>query len=476
MPHKYTVPIEVMSETLADEKATWPATPGWKELWSKEDWWAVWLGLGAVIVAYAFFARGSTIAWLAVAPAKWSTLSQLGGQLAADVVRYIVQFIVFLALLTFAASFIGQKPKAFIPSFLFVYVLSLIIFAAGNWDQANRYNLEPPLLGLVLGLIISNLIGLPKWLDAGFRVEFYIKLGIVLLGATLPFTLIVWAGPVAILQASLVSIITFLVIFFVACRLELDHRLAAVLGAGGAVCGVSAAIAVAGAVRAKKEHPPIAISLVVLWAIVLLFALPLVSRALHLPAGVGGAWIGTSEFADAAGLAAAQTYGGLAGPETGITGTADQALASYTLIKVIGRDVWIGIWSFVLALIAVTQWEKQEAGGKVQAGQIWWRFPKFVIGFLIASLLTTFIVHTYTLADYNKVVRPALVGPITALRTWAFTFSFLSIGLTTRVKDFVATGSKPFLAFAVGAVINIIFGFILSVFVFANYWSSIKTH
>ncbi len=466
-----------MSESPIDKEETAPpTTTGWQELWLKEDWWAVWLGLGAVIIAYAFFASGSTISWLAVAPAKWSTFAQLGAQLSANTVRYAVQFLVFLGLLTFAAAFIGQKPKAFIPSFVFVYVLSLVIFAAGNWDQANRYNLEPPLIGLVLGLIISNLIGLPKWLDAGFRVEFYIKLGIVLLGATLPFTLIVWAGPVAILQASIVSITTFLVIFFVARRLGLDRRLAAVLGAGGAVCGVSAAIAVAGAVRAKKEHPPIAISLVVLWAIVLLFAIPLVSRALHLPAGVGGAWIGTSEFADAAGLAAAQTYGGLAGPETGISGTADQALASYTLIKVIGRDVWIGIWSFVLAFIAVTQWEKQEAGGKVQAGQIWWRFPKFVIGFLIASLLTTLIVHSYTLADYNKLVKPSLIAPITALRTWAFTFSFLSIGLTTRIREFAATGSKPFVAFAAGAIVNIILGFVLSVLVFGKYWSSIATH
>ncbi len=204
-------------------------------------------------------------------------------------------------------SFIGQKPGAFIRSFIFLFILSTIIYVAGNWDQASKYNLEPPLVALVLGLIISNVIGLPRWLDAGFRVEFYIACGIVLLGATLPFTLIIWAGPVAILQASIVSLVTFFVIFFVARKLGLDHRLAAVLGAGGAVCGVSASIAVAGAVRAKKEHPPIAISLVVFWAIVLIFALPLVSRAIHLPTGVAGAWIGTSEFADAAGLAAAQS-------------------------------------------------------------------------------------------------------------------------------------------------------------------------
>ena len=296
------------------------------------------------------------------------------------------------------------------------------------------------------------------------------------MGATLPFTLIIWAGPVAILQASIVSLVTFLVIFFVARKLGLDHRLAAVLGAGGAVCGVSASIAVAGAVRAKKEHPPIAISLVVFWAIILIFALPLVARSLNLPTGVAGAWIGTSEFADAAGLAAAQSYGGYVGTHTGITGTADQALASYSLIKVIGRDIWIGIWSFILALVSITVWERSETNSKVQVGQIWWRFPKFVFGFLIASILTTLIVRGNTLVDYNKLVKPSLIAPITSLRTWAFTFSFLSIGLTTRFRELANSGFKPFLAFTAGVVVNIILGYVLSVIVFGHYWSTIVTH
>jgi uncharacterized membrane protein YadS len=459
------------------EEITTPRGEGWQELWSKEDWWAVWLGLGIVVLAYALFHTGSTFfSWIAVAPAKWSTFPELESQFSKNAVRYAAQFGAFLVLFTIVTSFIGQKAKAFIPSFLFIYILSLAIIAAGNWEQANRYNLEPPLLGLLLGLIISNGSGLPRWLDAGFRVEFYIKLGIVLLGATLPFTLIIWAGPVAILQASIVSIVTFSVIFLVARKLGIDPRLSATLGAGGAVCGVSAAIAVAGAVRAKKEYPPIAISLVVFYAIIFVFALPLISRALHLPAGVGGAWIGTSEFADAAGLAAAQSYGNLAGHDTGITGTAEQALASYTLIKVIGRDIWIGIWAFVLAVIAVTRWERTGVDAKPQAGQIWWRFPKFVIGFLIASILTTLIVHAYTLGDYNKLVKPSLILPITALRTWAFTFSFLSIGLTTRLREFTAAGSKPFVAFTAGVIVNVILGYILSVVVFGHYWASIVTH
>jgi len=441
-----------------------------------EDWWAVILGLSIVALAYVFYLAGSSISWIAVSPGKWANFSQLGEQLSKNGIKYIALLGAFSVVFTAVTSFIGQKPKSFIPGFIFVFVLSAIIYFIGNWDQANKYNLEPPLLALGLGLFISNVIGLPRWLDSGFRVEFYIKLGIILLGATLPFTLIIWAGPVAILQASLVSLATFFTIFFVARNLGLDRRLAAVLGAGGAVCGVSASIAIAGSVRAKKEHPPIAISLVVFYAIVMIFALPLVCRALGLPTGVGGAWIGTSEFADAAGLAAAQSYGGLATSHI-VVGTPDQALASYTLIKVIGRDIWIGIWAFVLALISVTVWERSENNqSKVEIAQIWWRFPKFVIGFLVASILTTLIVHNYNLAEYNKVVKPALIAPITSLRTWAFTFSFLSIGLTTRFRDLAAAGSKPIIAFTSGVIVNVVIGYILSVIVFGHYWTNIITH
>ena len=444
----------------------------WRELWLKEDWWAIWLGIGIVVVAYVFFANGANIRWIAVTPSKWSTLPQLGAHFAGNYERYIVQFLAWLAVFTVALTSLGHKARDFLPSFAILYALSVAIFALGQWDQANTYNLEPPLVALAVGLVLSNLIGLPRFLDAGFRVEFYIKTGIVLLGATLPFTLIVWAGPAAILQASIVSIVTFLVIYWVAIKLGLDKRLAATLGAGGAVCGVSAAIAIAGAVGAKKEDAPIAITTVIIWAIAMIFVLPFIAQALHLSAGVGGAWIGTSEFADAAGFAAAQTYGNLAS-HGAVAGTSDQAIFAYTLIKVVGRDVWIGIWAFILAVIATTQWERAQSGRKPEAAEIWWRFPKFVIGFLVTSLLVTAVTTGYTLADYNKNVVPSLVAPIKDLRTWAFIFCFLSIGLTTRFRELVSVGKKPFLAFSAGAIVNVVIGFILSAIVFAPHWNNL---
>jgi uncharacterized membrane protein YadS len=322
-------------------------------------------------------------------------------------------------------------------------------------------------------LVIANTFGVPRWADAGLRVEFYVKTGIVLLGAGLPLTLIAWAGPVAVLQAGIVSVVTFATIYFVGVRLGLDRRLAATLGTGGAVCGVSGAIAVGGAVGAKREQVSVAISLVVVWAIVMIFVLPLAARALGLSTGVAGAWIGTSEFADAAGLAAAQTYGAYAGTAPGITGSADDAVNAFTLMKVIGRDLWIGVWAFALSLIATTRWERTGIEGRAGAGEIWRRFPKFVLGFLLASALVTLVANGHAYGDYKKVIVPAVVAPLQALRTWAFTFAFLSIGLTTRLRDFLAVGARPFYAFAAGVLVNVVLGYVLSTQVFVAFWQGL---
>lgn len=143
----------------------------------------------------------------------------------------------------------GYRPAQFVPAFALLFVLSLVLYVLGQWSEAARYNLEPPLVALVLGLLIANTSGAPRWLQPALRVEFYVKTGIVLLGASLPLTLILWAGSVAIVQAAIVSLVTFGTIYFVGTRLGLDRRLAATLGTGGAVCGVSGAIAAGGGER-----------------------------------------------------------------------------------------------------------------------------------------------------------------------------------------------------------------------------------
>jgi len=444
---------------------------GWKELYLKEDWWAVWLGIALVVFAILLFQAGSSniVKALAINPGglKWNSFGQLAGHFAQNAQLYLYQFLFWLVLFGATTAIMGVKLREFVPAFIFLYIGSLIMFVIAGWANAAQFNLEAPLVALIAGLIIANVFRLPAWMDSAFRVEYYIKTGIVLLGATFPITLVLTAGPVAIVQATIISLVTCLVIYFVGTRVfGLEKPLAAVMGVGGAVCGVSASMAIAASVNAKKDHLYTSVTLVVGWALIMILVLPLVSRALDLPAGVAGAWIGTSEFADAAGFAAATTFGKMVGNE-------DAAIKSFTLMKVIGRDLWIGIWSVVFAAIATFVWEKGQSGRVPDAREIWWRFPKFVIGFFAASILMSAFTSGFNAPDFNAVVRPNVIAPLVSLRTWTFIFCFLSIGLTTRFRDLHIVGWKAFWTFTIGVAANVVLGYVLSVIVFGDYWAGI---
>ena len=144
-------------------------------------------------------------------------------------------------------------------------------------------------------------------------------------------------------------------------------------------------------------------------------------------------------------------------------------------MKVIGRDIWIGIWAFVLSIISVAVWDRSNAGAgqTLGAGVIWARFPKFVIGFILASVIMSIIAATST-ADYGAELQPLLIAPIKTLRTWTFIFTFLCIGLTTRFRELAKFGMPPFWAFTVGVAINVPLGYLLSTIVFRDYWMAVR--
>lgn len=437
----------------------------WSDLWKKEDWWAIWLGLGIILAALLFYSYGSTLKPLAVIPPRWNSFSQLVNHFAKTWPWYIALYLVFAGLFTISAKIIGYKPLSFIKGFTAIFIASLLIQIAGNWYLSSIYSLEAPLIALLLGLVISNFTTLPDWLQTSLRTEYYIKTGIVLLGATLPLTLIITAGPIAFLQATIVSITTFGIIFFVGVKFfHLDKHFAAVLGGAGSVCGVSAAIAIGGAIQAKKEQVSIGISIVTLWAVVWIFVLPILSKLLGLAPAVAGAWIGTSEFADAAGFAAASAIGH------------ESAINAFTLMKVIGRDIWIGLWAFILSFFACYYWEKKdgsEQASKPSLSEIWIRFPKFVLGFFAAVLIVSLVSAGVDNTAFKKVLQPNFIAPIKDLRTWTFVFTFFSIGLTTRFKELSQFGWAPFWAFTAGVAVNVPLGYILSVLIFGSYWAGL---
>lgn len=442
-----------------------PATPtkpssNWSNLFKKEDWWAVWLGLGIVLAAIFMFKAGTSLKPIAMKVPTWSEFSTVSAHFAENIGGYLLLFIVLTAVFSIAIKTLGHNLKEFIVGFAFVFIMSVVIMILGSNTWFKAYNLEAPLVALALGLIIGNFIKLPKFLNASLRTEFYVKTGIVLLGATLPFTLILQAGPMAFGQATLIAVSTFLTIYWSGTKLYgLDRRFASTLAAGGSICGVSASIAIGGAVKAEQKHVSVAISLVVVWAVVMIFTLPIVIKTFNIPSGPAGAWIGTSEFADAAGMAAAAAID-------------EQAIRAFTLMKVVGRDMFIGIWCFILAFISITKWEKREDGAKPDAGEIWQRFPKFVLGFFIASGIVSVLMASAD-AGTVKLINSDVISPVKTLRTWTFIFCFFCIGLTTRFKELTSVGWKPFAAFTTGVAVNVPLGFLLSVVLLGSYWSGV---
>src|SRR5476651_828943 len=175
--------------------------------WRQEDWWSIILALLLIGTAFILFSQGGSLKWLATGPAKWATLGEAGRDLVNRLPALLGLYLVWAVLLTLSGAIIGHSPGKFLAGFSLLFIVSVFIFQLGAWTSASRYNLEPPLLALVLGLAVSNIWHLPNWLAQSLRVEYFIKIGIVLLGATLPLTLILWAGPVAIGQASIVSLV-----------------------------------------------------------------------------------------------------------------------------------------------------------------------------------------------------------------------------------------------------------------------------
>lgn len=440
-----------------------PTTPngGWGDLFKKEDYWAVWIGLGITFAAILLWMSGSTyMKWVAISVPAFDDFSKpmayLGSHLGGLIGLYVLLTIIF----GFALKILGHKVKDFIIGFTIIFILCVAVTVLGSWNVMKALNLEAPLLALAVGLVLGNLVKMPKWMDSSLRTEFFVKTGIVLMGATLPFTLIIQSGPAAFAQATVIAVTTYLTIYWAGTRFfGLDNRFAATLAAGGSICGVSASIAIGGSVKAEKQHVSVAISLVVVWALVMVFILPIMIKAFGIPSGPAGAWIGTSEFADAAGMAAAASIN-------------EQAIKTFTLMKVVGRDMFVGIWCFIMAFISVTKWEKREDGTKPNAGEIWTRFPKFVLGFFVASFIITFLVSSVD-AVSAKAIDNSIIGPIKTLRGWAFNLTFVCIGLTTRFKELTSVGWKPFAAFTTGVLVNVPLGYILSVLVMGNYWSKV---
>jgi len=283
-----------------------------------------------------------------------------------------------------------------------------------------------------------------------FRTEFFIKTGLVLLGASINLDVILKAAGPAILQAVLLISMIFLFTWWLGGLFGLDARLRALLSAAVSICGVSAAIAAAGAVHAKKEQLAYAASLVVIFAIPMIFIQPWLASVLGLPDVVAGAWIGGNIDTTAAVTAAGSIVG-------------EDALQVAAIVKST-QNALMGVVAVLLTLYFVMRVEKSADAPRPGLGEIWRRFPKFVLGFIAASVIATWWLTTVP-ADQGK----ATIAIVNNLRAWFFILAFVSIGLELRVVSVREAGWRPLAVFGIATVANLVVALALASILFAGF-------
>lgn len=316
-----------------------------------------------------------------------------------------------------------------------------------QWIKSVEY----PVYAITLGLIGSGLIGLlgiREKLAPAFRTEFFIKTGLVLLGASVHLNVIARAGSRGVLQAMLLVAAVFFFTWWLGGRLRVGDKLRALLASSVAICGVSAAIAAAGAVRASKEQIAYTATLVILFALPSIFLLPWLVEVMHLSAAVAGAWIGGNIDTTAAVAAAGALVG-------------EEALQIAAIVKA-AQNVLMGVVAVALTLFFALHVEKKGRAATRGAGRaLWDRFPKFVLGFIAASAIATLYL--------NAGGDSAGITAVNTFRAYFLILAFVSIGLEFRLSRLLAEGWRPVVVFGSATVFNLAVALLIASLIFAGF-------
>lgn len=418
------------------------------KLWKTEDWLACWLGfiviaVGAVAVLTKTFdfsaLKFSTWTWGEAATG--GKIVPLGQQFASwDFwARLLRTFCVLTVLFGAGVKLQGEKLSKFIPAFIALFILAVIVRLISAEFTLNRY-LEWAFWALLVGLLISNTVGTPAWLKPAIRTEFYIKTGLVIMGFSVLFSNIAKFGLYGLGIAWIVTPIVIIFMWWLGTKvLKIDNKpLVITLASATSVCGTSAAIATGAAAKAKKDDLSLAISISIIFTILMMVFEPMIIRWAGMNQLMGGSLIGGTVDSTGAVVLA----GNALGPE------AEQAAV---LVKSI-QNILIGFIAFFVALFFATKVDKT-GGSKVGAGEIWTRFPKFIIGFFVASLVASFIIQPVFGGSEVKAIN----GVLDQYKNWAFVLAFTSIGLDTNFKSLVKQmqGGKVLWLYIIGQTFNI---------------------
>lgn len=390
-----------------------------------EDWMATIMGLlmvAAVIVAPDYIPKfpqtlSTGESWLAV-----------GG--------------LFLFTTVFSAigiRLMGERLHGFLLSFAAIFALSVLCQYVSAIPVIKTAGLESVFFSVIVGLIIRNTVGLPKWLAPAVRSEYYIKMGLILLGTSVLFGEIMKAGALGMLQAIVVVITVWYFTFWLAKKLKLDSEMGVMLASAVSICGVSAAIATCGAIKGDSKKLSFVVSIVLIVAIPMMYLMPLAAKWMGLSQEVAGAWMGGTIDTTGAVVASGKFLG--------------ETAETYSVIIKSSQNVLLGIAAFIISIYWSLRGTNQAQ--KPTPKVIWDRFPKFVVGFLLASLVFSFLMPMEQAKELGSLAK--------GLREAMFSLAFVCIGLETDFRYiFKKENKKNIITFLTAQGVNIIITLIMA--------------
>ncbi|WP_160711000.1 YeiH family protein [Chitinophaga solisilvae] len=405
-----------------------------------EDW---------IAVIIAFLTIGLVVAGLKPALPKfgWSAPGELLTQLTdgQNLLRSGTLFLWVLGSLLLGRFLAGDyKPAALLTGLVAIVLISLLAQLITSNKAIKELGIEVVLFSLLLGLFISNVLGLPEWIKPALQTELYIKIGLVLLGTNIIFGDILQAGMLGIIQSVVVVFTVWYFTFWLCKMLGLDDEFRMMISSAVSICGVSAAIATSGAIEGDNKKLSHVISLVMIVAIPMMLFMPYIAIWAGMSPAVAGAWLGGTIDTSGAVVAAGTMLG-------------KEALKYATIVK-FSQNVLLGLAAFIISVY----WSYTKKKGnyeKPTLKTIWDRFPKFVLGFIAASLLFSFVLPSPVVA--------ATKGSLKEIQTYWFALAFTCIGLETRFTDiFKVENGKPALAFIIAQLFNVFFTLIVAYLVF----------
>ncbi len=411
-----------------------------------EDWVVVWVSIPLLLLAALVPGRLPAVPATLATGAAWGNIAVL--------------LLVVLAVLYAGMALLRRPMKGLFPSLAAVFLLSLVAQMIAKIPAVSYYGFESVFFSVLLGLLVRNVWRLPEWMKPAVQGEFFIKIGVVCLGATILFSDVMRSGVFGLVQACLVVAVVWFFAYWTARRMKVDRRSAMILSSGVSICGVSACITAARVAGGDDRKLSYIVSLVLIVVVPMIYLMPwLAGQVLPLlfddpqtVQEVAGAWIGGT----------IDTTSGVAASSTIVGETANQ----HAVIIKAAQNVLIGVVAFFIALYLSTRSEGGEGERRPSLGIVWEKFPKFIIGFVAASLLFSLCQSCgFFVPDAKgKLAEP---GAAKMFSTVFFSLAFVCIGLDTRLKEIVSKENRNVMAaFLTAQAWNIVVTFLIACLLF----------